>query len=1649
MTVLPAKQFRPLIVVPAALAEHSRYEIIGLIGKGGMGDVYKALHRKMERTVALKVINHGLVRKPEAVNRFHREVKTAAQLSHSNIVTAYDADQAGEFHFMVMEHVDGVNLAQTVKEHGALPVAEACDFVRQAAIGLQHAHELGMVHRDIKPHNLMVSADGTIKILDFGLASLAPEVLADGDAVEARGELTSAGSIMGTPDFISPEQAKDAREADIRSDIYSLGATLYFLLSGRPPFPEGSVVQKLKNHAEFEPEPLDALRKDVPADLLAVVSRMMAKSSQDRFQTPAEVAEALGAFLKNTASHELHQPEKKVKPIRSKKRILSLTAIAALFLGIIASIIFYIQTDYGVVRVEVTDPTLEVIIDGQTIKMSDGKNTTEIRTGDKKLIIRQPGSDFQFETESFQIRRGEKITFKVDMFPGEIIVTKNDKSFAKASVLVGKWLAEGPGNLKFRLTFNPDGTFAMDPFESADLIEFSATGTYAADFSVSPAHLDLYATIENAQSLEIFSKNDTPPQDEDDATAAVGRGHDEFGDTDLAAPAHASAESRTRTEKHKFELIIEVVDANTIRMSDLEANTRPKTFGDRTMVLSRQGVSKPADGLEISPELRAEKGFPTSGPFLAKLQKELYANISRSAGIPNDQWEKFASTDNASTDAIKGTPLTWVLLMQRPGGDENAAIRMLTDKPAPMRDIYSAMSPSQPNGYVSLIQPQYITRTKLGFNRESSEFKGTVWFEVPKLYKGKFEFTMFYHVGRIIITEFALPEADIRLVRENGLWEKRTTSNQSAAHKAASVNNLRQIAKAFMMFEEEHGYLPSVTTKLPGTKHPVSWRVAILNYLDEGLYDEYKLDEPWYSDHNKKLLEKLPSFYRHPSQAKDDTNTGYMTLVGETTATGNGETPTTDSDAARTILVTEATTNIPWTKPEDHLVDDKSFLPGRRPDRNGWNVVFVDGSSHFISADTSPDVLKALVTRDSLDQIENKNGVWKKVGETGNDKGDKTLPNEDAAGQSARSSIEEQQHMRDQDVINFLYEVNPEFQRSVADSFIAQGDYEGAKRVLSSIQPADPRATAALKIAMIQQQKGEIEKAADSTIEAIGFTPSLLSDKQLPMIKKAGRVHQLVEVLTEERLSKLGYNNRINAIVKALLNDEATRADGFKLLARLSVARSSEYWQLLRDLPQNVLNAAPDPAHFMRMTLIPTDFAAEGSGWERFGISLYFSGAGNNNYNVWGPLQGLPPITQGNPSKNAALNAVAQEVEHRLTQHPEWKAGVAVLGYLQAELGNEQQAVALFEKALAEKDSPMPPNSAWAFALVLEGKGKALDQIAMRLYERKIAGPNDNGRPWRFWPSKDLADLYAKYGRRKEARDLLFLMAEPETEVICTPGYKNNDANSCVKCHKTDRSFANFTAFSSKLSDIGYPVDAYLQLARIDVSYHNLASSDAKWANQNAHKYIDTKYSTVSAIRSSTSPYPQAKNKAVKGITPQAVLSALESGVFIDRDMKQPVVAASAAQIDLMLGVRGKNGKPTLFSPVIELLENASKTKGDKAAVANVNIDQLLAEAFDKNPDNVEAGIAATVFAFLRNDFESAEKRLQKLVELVDGKESQENDLSLWLVAREALKHQSTKAVGEKLADRALTAAGKQSDPLWKEAIQQQWQAITGEQQQE
>jgi serine/threonine protein kinase len=279
------------------------YEILCLVGRGGMGVVYKARQVRLNRIVALKVLSERLLDDPQAVNRFEREMQLNGQLSHHNIVNALDARKERGIYFLVTEFVEGVCLSDVIKSHPRIPVNDACEIVRQVADGLEYARRRDVVHRDIKPSNLMLTPGGTIKILDFGLAKLQ----ADHIEQEIHRDLSVPGKPFGTFDYTAPEQCKDPTTVDHRADIYSLGCTMYHLLVGQPPFggPQfSSVFAKMTAHSSTPPPRLDQFRDDVPPDVVAIIERMMAKQRDERFATPGDVAAALlplaaGANLSN------------------------------------------------------------------------------------------------------------------------------------------------------------------------------------------------------------------------------------------------------------------------------------------------------------------------------------------------------------------------------------------------------------------------------------------------------------------------------------------------------------------------------------------------------------------------------------------------------------------------------------------------------------------------------------------------------------------------------------------------------------------------------------------------------------------------------------------------------------------------------------------------------------------------------------------------------------------------------------------------------------------------------------------------------------------------------------------------------------------------------------------------------------------------------------------------------------------------------------------------------------------------------------------------------------------------------------------------------------------------------------------------------
>jgi serine/threonine protein kinase/WD40 repeat protein len=438
----PSGGDRPTVAdLPPELENHPRYRVLALLGSGGMGAVYKAEHRLMERQVALKVMARSLLGSPAMIERFRREVKAAARLSHPNIVTAHDAEQAGDLHLLVMECVAGVDLSHLIAERGPLPIGEACNYVRQTAAGLQHAHEQGMIHRDIKPHNLMLTPEGVVKILDFGLARLG------GDA-SAPGSTTAQGIVLGTVDYMAPEQADDAHQADIRSDIYSLGCTLYHLLSGRPPFPKGSVVQKIMAHTERQPDSLSQLRPNLPLGLVRIVERAMAKLPSQRYQTPADLYLALEPFAESAVVVVAEEParpprkpplaaaagrtqriaEAKRRPPpeevildalpvddRRRRRWPIVLALLVLLVGglIAGAAVYRSRTDKGELAITTEAPNVEVVVkqNGNVVRIIDTKTNKEVElpSGLYELeLVGQP-EGLRLSLDKVTIQRGDKV----------------------------------------------------------------------------------------------------------------------------------------------------------------------------------------------------------------------------------------------------------------------------------------------------------------------------------------------------------------------------------------------------------------------------------------------------------------------------------------------------------------------------------------------------------------------------------------------------------------------------------------------------------------------------------------------------------------------------------------------------------------------------------------------------------------------------------------------------------------------------------------------------------------------------------------------------------------------------------------------------------------------------------------------------------------------------------------------------------------------------------------------------------------------------------------------------------------------------------------------------------------------------------------
>jgi serine/threonine protein kinase/Leucine-rich repeat (LRR) protein len=452
----------------------AEYTILNRIGAGGMGQVFLAVHRRMDRIVALKVLPKETTASADAIRRFHHEVKAAAKLSHANIVTAHDAGEQEGVHYLVMEYIEGTDLSRLVKEQGPLPVDKATDCILQAARGLEYAHRRGIIHRDIKPGNLLMNTEGVVKVLDMGLARM--QLLSEGGGDASPSEITRTGTVMGTADYTAPEQSVDAASVDRRADVYSLGCTLYFLLTGKPVYSGGNSMQRFLAHRESPIPSLRAARPEVTEALDRVFQRMVAKKPEDRFASMVAVIEALtscpvhqaapAAPAVPTATEEpkwaaaatqaLAKPQpapgcpQPSAPTRSRKKRWLPAAVAVAVVGIlgtlyVAGVVFKVKTPGGTVWVEVDEPGAEVLVDGKQITITrpgDEAVKIELEEGKHELTVTKGG--FKTSTKQFTLKAGGKATIRVRLVRAEVEPVKVGVKPLEASSFQ-RWLKQVAG----------------------------------------------------------------------------------------------------------------------------------------------------------------------------------------------------------------------------------------------------------------------------------------------------------------------------------------------------------------------------------------------------------------------------------------------------------------------------------------------------------------------------------------------------------------------------------------------------------------------------------------------------------------------------------------------------------------------------------------------------------------------------------------------------------------------------------------------------------------------------------------------------------------------------------------------------------------------------------------------------------------------------------------------------------------------------------------------------------------------------------------------------------------------------------------------------------------------------------------------------
>jgi len=889
------------------------YEVTRPLGRGGMGSVYLARHNKLGRQVALKVLATHRLSDPRMGKRFEAEMRAVGQLSHPNIVTAHDAREIEGTAVLVTEFIDGLDLGQLVQSSGPLRIADACQIIRQVAVALAYTDSQGFVHRDVKPSNIMLSRSGEVKLLDLGLARFE---VGDPDHPEIAGpELTGTGQTMGTADYIAPEQVTDSRSVDIRADIYSLGCTLMKLLTGHAPFADEdheTPFAKMTAHVSTPAPRLKQCLPNAPKELGSLIDSMLQKDPTRRPQSPMEIAERLEPFTAGNDLERLGQTKYVPLPVAARstqtqptrnRRVPIWVALAAGLVGLVVGLVLGITI---------------------TIEYPDGtKAQVNAPSGSQVTVTETPAATPEQSRE---------------------IADKDSHWELAPAMEVGDGTIRPDDPLAFIVLLKSDEVSDAE-LSAAKTLLHSQIGSDPTDDKVVTTEAGIWIELKEGVAAPIV---------------------EEFNGKRYAL---ASGSSANRIEwgelKHHVPSLQATFDVNENRCLELEFDDM---LASKFQLLTRNNMNHPlaivSEGtIAVAPKIRSEirKTARITGSFTEQEIQNIMQSLH--GGLDQLQSPSESEATNASNDlerlqgvwmsefssSVPGAQLALVVIDgQRIYGFSDSKDGLMS---LGTFSLDTARNPREIDTAIRIPNRE----TGLGIYEFESNEKVRVAFSIDETRRsdfskqGHFPSIVLRRIGDVPRSPQDVSRLVKRLVDKDGnTWivvlsdlvryqamslDEVVQSVQARTPARAimkTAQSMKQIGIAFHNFHDAYRKFPGSQNVREGRRgangdndpYPFSWRVALLPFIEhQELFEQYRFDEPWDSEHNLTLLAKMPDVYRTPFASLDDGQgkthlQGIATENGGLGITGHSADEFTNGTSNAALIITSKK-SVPWTKPED------------------------------------------------------------------------------------------------------------------------------------------------------------------------------------------------------------------------------------------------------------------------------------------------------------------------------------------------------------------------------------------------------------------------------------------------------------------------------------------------------------------------------------------------------------------------------------------------------------------------------------------------------------------------------------------------------------------------------------------------------------